>query len=64
MTPRETALLGLVAAGLSNKLIAQELSISENTVKYYMKSILQKLGARNRTEATVQALRLGLISPD
>jgi DNA-binding NarL/FixJ family response regulator len=64
LTPRETALLGLVSAGMSNKMIAQEMSISENTVKYYMKSILQKLGARNRTEATAQALRTGLISRD
>jgi len=62
LTPRETALLGLVASGMSNKAIAQEMSISENTVKYYMKSILQKLGARNRTEAASLALRNGLIS--
>ena len=62
LTPRETALLSLVASGMSNKTIAHEMSISENTVKYYMKSILQKLGARNRTEAAALALRDGLIS--
>jgi DNA-binding NarL/FixJ family response regulator len=62
LTPRETSLLGLVASGMSNKAIAHEMSISENTVKYYMKSILQKLGARNRTEAAAVALRGGLIS--
>jgi DNA-binding NarL/FixJ family response regulator len=61
LTPRETTLLGLVASGMSNKAIAREMSISENTVKYYMKSILQKLGARNRTEAAAVALREGLI---
>ena len=62
LTPRETALLALVASGMSNKAIAREMSISENTVKYYMKSILQKLGARNRTEAAALGLRGGLIS--
>jgi DNA-binding NarL/FixJ family response regulator len=59
LTPRESALLTLVASGMSNKAIAREMSISENTVKYYMKSILQKLGVRNRTEAAAYA---GLIS--
>jgi DNA-binding NarL/FixJ family response regulator len=62
LTPRESALLELVVSGMSNKAIAKEMSISENTVKYYMKSILQKLGARNRTEAATLALREGLIS--
>jgi len=64
LTPRESALLALVVSGMSNKAIAQEMSISENTVKYYMKSILQKLGARNRTEAATLALREGLISQE
>ena len=64
LTPRESALLELVVSGTSNKAIAQEMSISENTVKYYMKSILQKLGARNRTEASTLALREGLISQE
>ena len=64
LTPRESALLELVVSGMSNKAIAQEMSISENTVKYYMKSILQKLGARNRTEAATLALREGLISQE
>ena len=64
LTPRELALLELVVSGMSNKAIAQEMSISENTVKYYMKSILQKLGARNRTEAAALALREGLISQE
>jgi DNA-binding NarL/FixJ family response regulator len=61
LTARETALLELVATGMSNKAIARELSISENTVKYYMKSILQKLGVHNRTEAAAYALQAGLI---
>ena len=64
LTPRELALLELVVSGMSNKASAREMSISENTVKYYMKSILQKLGARNRTEAAALALREGLISQE
>ncbi len=40
------------------------MSISENTVKYYMKNILQKLDAQNRTEAAALALRRGWIPPD
>jgi len=60
LTPRETELLELVAKGLSNKAIAQALSVTENTVKYHIRNILQKLGAQNRTEAVTQALRTGL----
>ncbi len=63
ITERELELLCLVAGGLTNKAIAQELSISENTVKYHLKKILQKLGAQNRTEAVSSAISLGLIEP-
>ena len=62
LTERELELLGYVARGLSNKAIAREMSISENTVKYYMKNVLQKLGAQNRTEAVAYALQTGLVS--
>jgi DNA-binding NarL/FixJ family response regulator len=62
LTERELELLTHVARGLSNKAVAAEMSISENTVKYYMKNILQKLGAQNRTEAVAHALRSGLVS--
>lgn len=61
LTEREQEILAQVARGLSNKAIAGEMSISENTVKYYMKNILQKLGAQNRTEAAAYALRAGLV---
>lgn len=64
LTAREIELLHLVARGLSNKAIAQELSISTNTVKYHMKGILQKLGVQNRAEAVARALRTGLIQQD
>ncbi len=64
LTSREEELLRLVAAGLSNKAIAQRLSISENTVKFHMKNILQKLNVRNRAEAAAYAVREGLVVPE
>ena len=64
MTPRERELLELMVKGLSNKEMAQALALSENTVKYHVKHILQKLGVQNRTEAAVQAVRIGLLKPD
>lgn len=64
LTPRETELLQLMAQGLSNKEIAAALSLSENTVKYHLKNVLQKLGAHNRTEAAAHAIRNGILKPD
>ena len=61
LTPREIELLQQVAEGLSNKTIGQKMALSENTVKYHLKNILQKLGAQNRTEAVTTALKMGLI---
>jgi two-component system NarL family response regulator len=57
LTERELELLGLLAGGLSNKAIAQAMSLSENTVKYHLKNILQKLNVHNRTEAAAYAIR-------
>lgn len=64
LTDREVGLLTLVAQGLSNRAIAQELSVSENTVKYHIKNILQKLNVQNRTEAVTHAIGAGLINPN
>lgn len=64
LTPREMQVLLLMTKGLPNKAIAQGLSIGENTVKYYLKSISRKLGVQNRTEAVAFALRTGLVKPD
>jgi DNA-binding NarL/FixJ family response regulator len=64
LTPREVELLELMVKGQSNKEIAQALSLSENTVKYHVKHILHKLGVQNRTEAAVQALKIGLLEAD
>lgn len=61
LSERELGLLQLVAEGLSNRAIAQELSISENTVKYHMKNIFQKLNAQNRTEAVTIAIQLRIL---
>jgi DNA-binding NarL/FixJ family response regulator len=60
LTEREIQVLQLAADGLTNKALAQTLSISENTVKYHIKNILQKLGVQNRTEAATYAVRAGL----
>jgi DNA-binding NarL/FixJ family response regulator len=61
LSARERDVLRLMAEGLSNKLIARDLGISEHTVKYHVNAILGKLGAQSRTEAVVRATRIGLI---
>ena len=61
LTPREQEVLQLLAEGLSNRAIAQELNISEHTVKFHVNAIMGKLDAQSRTEAVVRATRLGLI---
>jgi DNA-binding NarL/FixJ family response regulator len=58
---REIAILHLMAEGLSNQEISRRISLSENTVKYHLKNIFQKLHARNRTEAVTFAMRSGLL---
>jgi DNA-binding NarL/FixJ family response regulator len=61
LTPRETEVLRLLAAGLGNKDIASRLEISEHTVKFHVASIMGKLGAASRTEAVTLGIRHGLI---
>ena len=61
LTERELEVLRRVGSGLSNKQIAQQLTISEGTVKAHMKSILPKLGARDRTHAVMIAVKRGII---
>src|SRR5215210_6658480 len=51
LTARESEVLGLLGRGLSNKMIARDLRISEHTVKFHVSSIYAKLGAASRTEA-------------
>lgn len=62
LTPRELDVLHLLAEGLTNKAIAQRLSISEHTVKFHINALMGKLNAQSRTEAVVLATRHGLIS--
>lgn len=61
LTARETEILGMIAEGLGNKLIAARLGISGHTVKFHVASIFAKLGAGSRTEAVTIGLRRGLI---
>ncbi len=61
-TAREREVLELLGRGLSNKLIARELHISEHTVKFHVSSLYAKLGVGNRTEAVSQGARRGLLS--
>jgi len=63
LTERELFVLRLVASGASNQEIAEKLSISINTVKSHLKSILDKLQLENRTQAATYALKHGLVSP-
>ncbi len=62
LTTREMEVLRFVAEGLTNRAIAQQMKISEHTVKFHLNAIMSKLGAQSRTEAVVRATRLGLIS--
>ena len=62
LTARETEVLRRLAQGLSNKEIAEALSISEETVKTHVSNVLAKLDAENRAQAIVQALKRGLVS--
>ena len=55
LSRREEDILRLVAKGLSNKEVGAELELQEKTVKHYMTTILEKLQARNRTEAALMA---------
>lgn len=62
LTEREISVLELVAEGKANKVIAWELSLSEDTVKAHLRSIFSKLDVSDRTQAVTLALRRGIIS--
>lgn len=62
LTLREQEILGLLGQGLSNKLIARQLQISEHTVKFHISSLFSKLDASSRADAVSKGARLGLIT--
>jgi DNA-binding CsgD family transcriptional regulator len=61
ITPRELEILGLIARGLSNREIAEQLFVSENTVKTHSSRLFDKLSARRRTQAVQLGKEFGLI---
>ena len=63
LTEREREVLRLVAGGATNREVAAELVISENTAAFHMKNILNKLHTTNRTRAVAYAIRAGLVEP-
>jgi len=63
LTTREREVLQLVIEGQSNKEIGRSLSISEDTAKKHVQTILSKLGVSDRTQAAVKAVRAGLVEP-
>ena len=63
LTPQQFRVLGMLCAGLLNKQIAWELSVSEATVKAHMTAVLRKFGAHSRTQVALMAARLGIEPP-
>jgi two-component system nitrate/nitrite response regulator NarL len=61
LTEREKQVVQLLSEGLSNKLIADRLGISDHTAKFHVNGVMMKLGSSTRTEAVVEAVRRGLI---
>jgi NarL family two-component system response regulator LiaR len=64
LTERELQVLGLVAQGLSNQEIADHLIVSERTIRKHVSNILGKLHLANRTQATLFAIRTGIVEPE
>lgn len=62
LTPRELEVLTLVAEGLRNSEIAERLFVAEKTVDHHVSAVLGKLGVRNRAQAVVEAIQLGIVS--
>ncbi len=61
LSEREEQILQLVATGMTNREIAQELTISPNTVKVHLSNMFEKIGVASRTEATLYAIEHGVV---
>jgi DNA-binding NarL/FixJ family response regulator len=64
LTPREKEVLACITQGRSNREIAEKLNIAEKTVRIHVSSVLDKMGARDRTQATIYAIQRGLVHLD
>lgn len=64
LSPRELEILSLIVGGLSNKEIAHELRLGDESVKSYLKNLFRKLGVADRTQAAVEAIRHGIVHLD
>jgi len=64
LTPREHEVLNLISSGCSNREIAENLRIAEKTVRIHVSSVLEKLGARDRTQAAIYAIQRGFVHRD
>ncbi|MCY7348137.1 MAG: response regulator transcription factor, partial [Pyrinomonadaceae bacterium] len=64
LTPREQNILQMLVGGNSNKEIAFDLNVSENTVKTHVKNVFEKLGVSDRTSAATLAIKRGLVRID
>lgn len=64
LTKKETIVLQAIATGAANKEIASSLKISENTVKYHLRNIMEKLHVRNRAQIAVYAVKKGVVTND
>ncbi|MBN3862529.1 response regulator transcription factor [Pseudomonas frederiksbergensis] len=62
LTPRERQVLGLVASGMSNRAIGENLGITTGTAKAHVERVIGKLGAADRTQAAVRGIALGLVT--
>lgn len=61
LTPREREVIGLIARGMTNKLIGQILDISADTAKFHVVNVIRKFHANNRAEVVATAIRMGLV---
>jgi DNA-binding NarL/FixJ family response regulator len=61
-SPRENDLLRLVVAGATNKEIARKMGLQEVTVKFYLTRLFRRMGVRNRSQAAVVAVQMGVVS--